>query len=109
MIKEFKFFNKEQTQKLKPFNLNVLNDIFGRIPSYTIAFEPYDNNGLEDAYGNVGQLIDGRLEIAWCFVELTIVRHNTAIQITHSNVDGLNARGLIFAREDRVIVRYKRD
>ena len=107
MIDNFKFLQQEKKQ-FKLFHLNVLNDVFGRIPSYPCPFEPYDNN-TEDVYGTVGDLINGRLGIVGIFTTLVIQRIGSGtVEITYSNIDGVNELGLIFAREDRVIVRYKR-
>lgn len=117
MIKDFKFLRPKNIRlsQLKRFNLNVLNDLFARIPSYGIAFEPYDNN-TEDLYGTVGDLINGRLGISGYLVELTIRRAGvtqdtfTSYTIIHyDNVDEVNTRGLIFANEDRIIVKYRTD
>ena len=108
MIDNFKFLQQEKKQ-FKVFNLNVLTtDVFGRIPSYAFAFEPYDNN-TEDVYGTVDDVINNRLGIVGIFTTLVIQRRGSGtVEITYSNVDGVNERGLIFASEDRVIVRYKR-
>lgn len=108
MTNDFKFLQQEKKQ-FKVFNLNVLTtDVFGRIPSYAFAFESYDNN-TEDVYGTVDDMINGRLGIVGIFITLTILRRGSGVvEITYSNMDGVNELGLIFAREDRVIVRYKR-
>lgn len=108
MIKDFKFLQKKKKQ-FKLFHLNVMNDVFGRIPSYPCPFEPYDNN-TEDVYGTLGDVINGRLGIVGIFITLVILRRGSGnVEINYNNVDGVNQLGLIFAREDRVIVRYKRD
>lgn len=104
----------ERPAQFKMFNLNVMLDVFGRIPSYTIAFEPYDNN-VESVYGTVDDLINFRLSVSHQpIVELTIRRGGITQEtfssytiITHENVDTLNAAALIYAPEDRIIVRYK--
>ena len=114
MIDNFKFLQQEKKQ-FKLFHLNVLNDVFGRIPSYPCPFEPYDNN-TEDVYGTVGDLINGRLGISGYLVELTIRRAGvtqdtfTSYTIIHyDNVDEVNTRGLLFTNEDRIIVKYRTD
>ena len=114
MIDNFKFLQQEKKQ-FKVFNLNVMNDVFGRIPSYAFAFEPYDNN-TEDVYGTLGDLINGRLGISGYLVELTIRRAGvtqdtfTSYTIIHyDNVDEVNTRGLLFTNEDRIIVKYRTD
>jgi hypothetical protein len=108
MIKDFKFLQQEKKQ-FKLFHLNVMNDVFGRVPSYPCPFEPYDNN-TEDVYGTVSDVINGRLGIVGIFTTLVIQRRGSGVvEINYNNVEGVNELGLIFAREDRVIVRYKRN
>jgi hypothetical protein len=97
-----------QTQ-LKAFNLNVLDsNIFGRIPSYTIAIEPDDYTVSYTFQGTIGQIIGGELGIAWCFTSMMIQRSvMDIVEINYNSVDRLDQIGLIFQPSDSVVVRYK--
>jgi len=104
-VKSFKFFRKDYVI----FNLNVMNNPFGRIPSRSIIIEPDDYTISYTFDGTVGELFDrypGGVTIR--IVMILIQRGGSrAIEINHNNVNDINQRGLIFAPEDRVVVRYK--
>jgi hypothetical protein len=133
-MRDFKFFQKEErvftdymdamddyflggirhavespARQLKAFNLNVLDaNVFGRIPSHTIAIEEDDYTASHTFQGTIGQIIGGELGIAWCFTSMMIQRSVTDIvEINYNSVDRLNQIGLIFQPSDSVVVRYK--
>jgi hypothetical protein len=90
----------------KQFTLNVIDNLFGRIPSYTFGIEPYNGESAE-IIGTIGDLINGRFGIPGRFTDMIIQRDGNIVEVNHNNVDYVNQRGLIFDREDRVIIRYK--
>ncbi len=104
-VKSFKFFHKGHVI----FNLNVMTNLFGRIPSRGIIIEPDDYTITHTFDGTVGELFDrypGGVTIR--VVGIIIQRGGSrAIEINHNNVNDINQRGLVFEREDRVVVRYK--
>lgn len=107
-MREFKFLQLRKKQ-FKVFNLNVMStDVFGRIPSYGCPFDSYDNITV-NLFGTVDDLINDRFNIVGNFTTLIIMRGagGDVVEITYNNVDGVNERSLVFAREDSVIVRYK--
>jgi hypothetical protein len=102
-------------QQLKVFNLNVLStpDVFARIPSYNVVIEPNDYSANSIRHGTIDDLINGRFEIPWCFTSLTIRRGGETQEtftsytvITYENVDEINSRGLLFDREDSIIISH---
>jgi len=102
-------------QQLKTFNLNVLStpDMFARIPSYNIVIEPNDYSANQIRHGTIDDLINGRFGIPWCFTSLTIRRGGETQEtftsytvITYENVDEINSRGLLFDREDSIIISH---
>ena len=100
-------------QQLKTFNLNVMNNPVGRIPSYNLPFTPVGIYQTRVVNGTIQDLILGRLGIE-LFVDLTIRRggetqdtFSSYTILTYDNVDTMNQRGLIFDSEDMVVVRYK--
>jgi hypothetical protein len=100
----FKFFHKGHVI----FNLNVMTDLFGRIPSRSIIIEPDDHTISYTFDGTVGELFDRYPGVTICVVMILIQRgFGRAIEINHNNVDDINRQGLVFEREDRVVVRYK--
>ena len=103
-MKPFKFFRKDYVI----FNLNVMNNLFGRIPSRSIIIEPDDYTISYTFDGTVGELFDRYPGVTICVVMILIQRgFGRAIEINHNNVDDINQQGLVFEREDRVVVRYK--
>ncbi len=96
--------------RLKPFTLNVLTEVFGRIPSYALAFQSSNIDDYEVIRGTtIGQFINGELNIPWCFTELSITRvsDNSNVTITYDNVDEMNRMALIFDSQDNVTICYK--
>lgn len=102
-------------QQLKTFNLNVLStpDMFARIPSYNIVIEPNDYSANQIRHGTIDDLINGIFGIPWCFTSLTIRRggetqdtFTSYTVITFENVDEINSRGLLFDREDSIIISH---
>lgn len=97
-------------QRLKPFTLNVFTDVFGRVPSFTLAFESSNVDDYEVIRGTtIGQIIGGELNIPWYFTEFSITRvgDNSNVTITYENVDEMNRMGLIFDPQDTVTICYK--
>jgi hypothetical protein len=96
--------------RLRPFTLNVHTEVFGRIPSYALAFEPSNIDDYEVIRGTtIGQFIGGELNIPWCFTELSITRisDNSHISIHYQNVEEMDRRALIFDSQDMVTICYK--
>jgi hypothetical protein len=125
-MKQFKFFQKERVfsdwmdmmddyhlggipmpePQLKQLNLNVMDNIFGRIPSFSAFFQPDDYTVSYTFIGVIGNLIDNGL--SGCFTSMTIQRLDSSlVEINYINVDEMNQRGLIFQRDDNVLIRYK--
>jgi hypothetical protein len=103
-MKPFKFFRKDYVI----FNLNVMNNLFGRIPSRSIIIEPDDYTISYTFDGTVGELFDRYPGVTICVVGIIIQRGgNRAIEVNHNNVDDINRQGLVFEPEDRIVVRYK--
>ena len=104
-MKPFKFFHKGHVI----FNLNVMTNLFGRIPSRSILIEPDDYTISHTFDGTVGELFDRYPGVTIRVVGIIIQRGfgNRAIEINYNNVNDINQRGLVFEPEDRVIVRYK--
>lgn len=101
---------EEPAPPLKPFNLNLLVDVFGRLPSYAIVFEVPPDDGYESMIGTTFRnLIHGDLNIGWCFTMLTIIRNidNTVTNINYENCDDLNMMGLVFDVNDRITIHYR--
>ena len=94
--------------RLKPYNLNVIDTIiFGRIPRYAIAIEPYETTLSSSLVGTISDLINGRFEIPWCFTSITIQRCTSGIvEINYDNVDEIDRFGLIFDSRDIITVKY---
>jgi hypothetical protein len=85
-----------------------MTNLFGRIPSRGIMIEPDDYTISHTFDGTVGELFDRYPGVTICIVMILIQRgFGRAIEINHNNVDDINQQGLIFEREDRVVVRYK--
>jgi hypothetical protein len=85
-----------------------MNNLFGRIPSRSIIIEPDDYTISYTFDGTVGELFDRYPGVTICVVMILIQRgFGRAIEINHNNVDDINQQGLVFEREDRVVVRYK--
>jgi hypothetical protein len=134
-MRDFKFFQKEErvfTQwmdqmddyflggirhaievprpPLKPFTLNLFTEVFGRIPSYALAFESSNVDDYEVIRGTtISQFINGELNIAWCFTSLSITRvnDNSNVTITYDNVDEMDRMGLIFDTQDLATISYR--
>jgi len=103
-MKPFKFFHKGHVI----FNLNVMTNLFGRIPSRGIIIEPDDYTTSYTFDGTVGELFDRYPGVTICIVMILIQRgFGRAIEINHNNVNDINQQGLVFEPEDRVVVRYK--
>jgi len=101
--------------QLKAFTLNVMSNVFGRIPNYTLAFEP-DGGRMRVIDGTIDDIINCRFGIPWCFTSLTIRRGGPTQQtfleyviINYNNVEQIAGRNLVFSAEDRIIIRYKLD
>ena len=99
VVRPFKFFHKGYVI----FHLNVMANLFGRIPSRGILIEPDDYTTSYTFDGTVGELFDRYPGVTICVVGIII----RGIEVNHNNVNDINRQGLIFEREDRVIVRYK--
>ena len=70
--------------------------------------EPVDYTTSYTFDGTVGELFDRYPGVTICVVGIIIQRGGSrAIEINHNNANEINQRGLVFEREDRVIVRYK--
>jgi hypothetical protein len=96
--------------RLKPFTLNLFTEVFGRIPSYALAFESSNVDDYEIIRGTtISQFINGELNIPWCFTSLSITRvsDNSNVTITYDNVDEMDRMGLIFNSQDLVTICYK--
>lgn len=96
--------------RLKPFTLNIFTDVFGRIPSYALAFESSNIDEYEVIRGTtIGQFISGELNIPWCFTELSITRisDNSHVSIHYQNVEEMDRMALIFDPLDTVTICYK--
>jgi hypothetical protein len=92
--------------QLKLFNLGVVDNILGRIPSYNAIFQPDDYTISYTFVGIIGNLINDGL--FGCFISMTIQRTDSSlVEINYDNVDEMNQRGLIFERDDIVTIRYK--
>jgi len=107
------YHQERPARQVRAFNFNVMYGAFGRIPNYTILFQPNEISLSTVLNGTVDDLLNGRFEIYWCFYELTICsggeRQDTMSYtiITYDNVDEINNRNLIFHPDDRIIIRYK--
>ena len=96
--------------RLKPFTLNVFAEVLGRIPTFSMAFEPSNLDDYATLHGGtIGTLTSGELGIQWCFRELSITRisDNSLVSINYDNVNEMDRRGLIFDPQDRVTICYK--
>ena len=133
-MRDFKFFQKEErvftqwmdemddyhlggirhavevpTQR-RAFSLNVIVELFGRLPSFVFLFESSNPNDYEVLRGTtIGQLTSGELDVPMCFTEMSITRvgDNSNVTITYDNVSEMDRMGLIFNSEDAVTISYK--
>ncbi len=109
MVKEFKFFQKEiKEPEIKIFRLNILDEVnpFGRIPSYQLAFEPFDGMHSGDLRGPLRNLFDSCWQVG-AFSSMIIVRQDGyQTIITHDTIDYQNSQNRFYEMDDYVMVRY---
>lgn len=108
-MRAFKFL-KNNPSEPKMFNLNILGDLFGRIPCYSIFIEPYELEPTQERTASLRNIISGVVTVpTHIFNGILIKRRGDAsyVEINYSNVDELNQQGLIFDMNDDITFRYR--
>jgi hypothetical protein len=105
-MKPFKFF--EPDKQIKVFNLNVLDNPFGRVPSYYVYIEPYEFEQTQELTGSIRDIVTGLIQVPIIFNSMVITRvDGSPTEINYNNIDGVNQRGLLFDINDRLTIRYR--
>jgi hypothetical protein len=105
-MKDFKFF--EPDKQIKVFNLNVLGNPLGRVPSYNVYVEPYEFEQTMEVKGSIRDIITGLIQVPMVFNGMVITRvDGSHTEINYQNVDRVNQRGLLFDINDRLIIRHR--
>lgn len=102
--------HNEVPAQRRAFSLNVMVEVFGRLPSFVFLFESSNPDDYEVLRGTtIGQLTSGELDVPMCFTEMSITRvgDNSNVTITYDNVSEMDRMGLIFNPEDTVTIIYK--
>ena len=68
-MKDFKFF--EPDKQIKVFNLNVLGNPLGRVPSYNVYVEPYEFEQTMEVKGSIRDIITGLIQVPMVFKNST--------------------------------------
>lgn len=109
-MKDFKFFKRKITEpQTKLFYLNILDEInpLGRVPSFNIAFVPFDGMHSGDVRGTLRNLFENNWWRVGPFTSMIIVRRDGfQTIITYDTIDHQNSQGRIFSMDDYVMVRY---
>ena len=107
-MKPFKFLTNNKTNPIV-FNLNVMDDMFGRIPSYNVHIEPYELEHTDECTGSIRDIITGVVQLPTQIFNGVLIKRRDGeyTEINYDNVRGVNDRNLIFDINDRITLRYR--
>jgi hypothetical protein len=108
-MKSFKFFTNNPPT-VRTFHLNVLGDLYGRLPNYTLFIEPYELEHTQERTGSIRNIITGIVTVPTHIYNGVLIKRRgdgSHVEINYHNVGELNQRGLIFDMNDSVTFRYR--